>query len=163
MNKALIKYLFFVVGFVFVALYAANAQAAKVKLKAKPPKYITQWGRLKADTVTVYKEEATQLVTLPLKIWDEKNQAKQISSYSILFKHNTVTELEDGDGQPTGKTAPTTTTKIQTFKATPLPALWITILQDEIRKGDEIYIFDIMVKQDNNKVVFAPPMLIKIN
>lgn len=156
------KQLFLFICSISLLCSTAQAQASRVKLKVKPPKFTTQWGRLTADTSTVFKEEATQLVAIPFKVLDDKNKPVEIASYSVLFKHNTVTEIDDENGNSTGKTKPTISTKIQTFKTTPLPQLWITILQEEMRKGDEVYIFDILVKRADNKVVFAPPMLLKI-
>ncbi len=62
--------------------------------KFKPPVVKTFLGRNEKEaTVTV--DEANQLVTLPLRITDDKNNVYTISSYQFMYKKKSVIENEE--------------------------------------------------------------------
>jgi hypothetical protein len=125
--------------------------------KFTPPKLTSMLG-IRSDSATVVLEEAVQLVKLPLKVTDDKKNIYTISSYQAMYKKRGVTESED----MSGKTAPTFTTVIDNFKTTPLSPIWIKTLIEQLKIGDELYFFDIVVKDAQGRLMFAPELKIKV-
>jgi hypothetical protein len=126
--------------------------------KFTPPKLTSMLGIRSGDSVTVALEEALQLVKLPLRVIDDKKNVYTISSYQAMYKRRGVTESED----MSGTTAPTITTVIDNFKTTPLSPIWIKTLSEQLRIGEELYFFDIVVKDAQGRLMFAPELRIKV-
>jgi hypothetical protein len=124
--------------------------------KFKPPKLICTLGS-NADSATVFLEEALQLVNLPLKITDDKKNPYTISSYQVMYKRKAVTENEE-----TGKVTPVMSNVANRFNETPLPALWKNILTEQMKPGEELYFFDIVAKDAQGRLMFAPDLRVKI-
>ena len=124
--------------------------------KFTPPKLTSVLG-IRSDSAVVYLEEALQLVKLPLKITDDKKNVYTISSYQFMYKRRAVTEDE-----ATGKVRPVMSNVMDLFRATPLPALWINILTTQMRPGEELYFFDIVAKDAQGRLMFAPTLRIRI-
>ncbi len=124
--------------------------------KFTPPKLTTRLG-IRTDTASVYIEEAVQLVKLPLKITDDKNSIYTISSYQFMYKRMAVTEDE-----ASGKVTAITSNVSDLFRETPLPVLWTKILIEQMRAGEELYFFDIVAKDAQGRLMFAPVLKIKI-
>lgn len=146
-----------------VVLLCNNLQAQDTKpapsktfQKFTPPKLTTALG-IRTDSAVVAREEAVQLATLPLKITDAKKNVYTISSYQVMYKRRAVTEDEE-----TGKVTPVISNVSQLFKETPLPALWKNILTEQMRQGEELYFFDIIVKDAQGRLMYAPTYRIKI-
>lgn len=133
----------------------ATAKPSTVQ-KFKPPKLYCSLG-IHNDSATVYVEEAVQLVTLPLKIIDDKKNIYAISSYQLMYKRKAVTEDE-----VTGKVTPVTSNVAELFRATPITPLWKNILIEQMKPGDELYFFDIIAKDAQGRYMFAPELKIKI-
>jgi hypothetical protein len=118
--------------------------------KFKPPVVKTFLGRNEKEaTVTV--DEANQLVNLPLKITDDKNNVYPISSYQFLYKKRSVIENEE-----TGKRETVFTNSADLFRATPLPKVWRENISGGLQKGEELFFFDIIVSDKLNRKFFAP-------
>ncbi len=124
--------------------------------KFKPPSVKTYLGK-NADTTQVLLDEATQLVGLPLKVTDAKNNDYTISSYQFLYKKKSVVENEQ-----TGKKEIAFTTVSDLFKVTPLPDLWKSTIAGSLQKDEELYFFDVIVQDKLNRRFFAPELKIKI-
>ena len=146
----------------FVIHHALLAQTVKpgtvTKVaKFKPPAVQTFLGRnINGATVTI--EEANQLINLPLKITDDKNNVYTIASYQFVYKRKSVIEDEQ-----TGKKEVVFTTVADLFKTTPSPEVWRASIGGRVQKGEELYYFDIIVKDKLNRKFFAPELKIKIN
>ncbi len=147
----------------FTFAFGVYAQSAKkpVKngtitpvIKFKPPVVKTFLGRNeKVATVTV--DEANQLVKLPLKITDAKNNVYTISSYQFLYRKKSV--IENGE---TGRKETAFSITADLFKSTPLPKVWRENISGGIQKGEELYFFDIIVNDKQNRKFFAPDIKI---
>ena len=124
--------------------------------KYTPPKLTSMLG-IRSDSVTVVLEEALQLVKLPLKVTDDKKNVYTIASYQAVYKRRGVTEDE-----ASGKVTPTVNPVIDNFKTTPLSSIWIKILSEQLRAGEELYFFDIVVKDAQGRLMFAPDLRIKV-
>jgi len=125
--------------------------------KFKPPVVQTFLGRnINGATVTV--DEANQLINLPLKITDDKNNVYTIASYQFMYKRKSVIENEE-----TGRKEIVFTTVADLFNATPLPEVWKANIVGRLQKDEELYYFDIIVQDKLNRKFFAPELKIKIN
>lgn len=133
---------------------AATSSVITPVAKFKPPVVKTFLGRNSGEaTVTV--DEANQLVNLPLKITDEKNNVYSISSYQFLYNKKSVIENEE-----TGKKEIAFTKTADIFKVTPLPKVWQDNISGGLQKGEELYFFDVVVNDKQNRKFFAPNLKI---
>jgi hypothetical protein len=107
--------------------------------------------------ITLSAAEAGQLITLPLKITDDKNVDYVISSYQFVYKRIGVTEDE-----VTGKTTEQSDIAADRFTTTPLPPVWQKNIIDGLHKGEELYFFDIIVFDKQGRRFFAPEIKITI-
>lgn len=150
---------FFLLITIIVAVNASAQSAKKIikkpetitaVVKFKPPVVKTFLGKNNGEaTVTI--DEANQLVNLPLKITDEKNNVYTISSYQFLYKKKSVIENEE-----TGKKEITFTQTANLFKATPLPKVWRDNISGILQKDEQLFFFDVIVNDKQNRKFFAP-------
>ena len=124
--------------------------------KFTPPKLTSILG-IRSDTATVLKEEAVQLVKLPLKVTDDKKAVYTVTSYRFMYRKRVVTEDEES-----GKVTPVVSTVGDRFTVTPLPALWSNIIAEDIKPGEELLFFDIIVKDAQGRIMYAPTLTIKV-
>jgi hypothetical protein len=131
----------------------ATKPAATTVQKFKPPKLKIALGNRSDSVVKVSVDEAVQLVTLPLTITDDKKSVYTISSYQCMYKRKGVTEDEQS-----GKVSPTTSVVADLFKTTPLPDIWKKIIAEQVKAGEEILFFDVVVKDTQGRLMFAPTL-----
>jgi hypothetical protein len=124
--------------------------------KFKPPKVKTAWGRC-VDSIGITKEEAAQLLSIPLRVTDAQNKAYSITSYQVAYTRVTVTEDE-----ATGKVLPSTEMVSDRFTATPLPQLWQDNIKTRLKKGEKFYFFDVIVRDVQGRLFFAPDLKVHI-
>jgi hypothetical protein len=147
-------FIFLCISLSFMAV--AQKQVITKVAKFRPPVVHTFLG-INTNGATVTKEEAEQLIALPLKITDSKKNAYAIDSYQFLYKRKSVVQDEE-----TGKKQSTFTMVADKFKATPLPKVWIDNLNGGFQKDEEIYFFDIVVKDNTGRIFSAPDLKITI-
>ncbi len=152
----LFKNTFFALCFLMVAQIAIAQKPKPKPVKAtvqkfKPPKLTTTFGAHSDSVITLSVDEALQVVSLPLTITDAKKNAYTISSYQCMYKRIAVTEDETS-----GKVTPVSSIVADVFKATPLPEIWKRIITEQLKAGEEIYFFDIVVKDAQKRLMFAP-------
>lgn len=123
--------------------------------KFKPPKLISSLGT-RSDSATISVGEALQIILLPLVITDDKKNPYTISSYQLMYKRRAVTEDEK-----TGKVTPTTSSVANLFRQTPLPELWKKNITEQLKPGEELFFFDIIAKDAQGMLMFAPDLKIK--
>ena len=155
-------------GLLLLALFMLVAASAQTKkpvnsvnkvtitpvTKFKPPVVKTFLGRNEKEA-TVTLDEANQLVNLPLKIVDEKNNTYTISSFQFLYRKRSVVEDEE-----TGKRQTVFTNTAGLFKATPLPKVWQDNISGGLQKDEQLYFFDIIVNDKQGRKFFAPDVKI---
>lgn len=154
------------IKFAFVILIAAaglqataqKKSAAKVKAvtKFKAPKLQTFLGSYK-DSAGVSVTEASNLIATPLKIMDAKKNEYNISSYQFVYKKRGVTEDEK-----TEKISPVITISADRFKVSPLPAVWVNTIQQQLKAGEEFFFFDVIAKDTQGRVMYAPNLKLTI-
>ncbi len=137
---------------------AARVQPGKITkvLKFKPPVLHTFLGK-NVQTALVPLDEANQLVNLPLKVTDNNKNIYSISSYQFMYKKKSVIKNEQ-----TGKKEVVFTTVADLFKTTPLPDIWRKNIASTLQKQEELYFFDIIVKDKLDRKMFAPDVKIII-
>ncbi len=140
--------------------FAGNAQVKDTKAttttikKFKPPKLYSYLGILK-DSVAAPADQARAVITQPLRITDDKNNTYTVTSYQFGYRRRGVAEDDDG------KVTPSMSFSSQQFyNDKPLPAIWIKTIQEELKAGEELYFFDIMVKDSQGRYMFAPELKI---
>jgi hypothetical protein len=143
-------------AFVLLSSQQLLAQTKPAPVKFKPPKLFTQMGGFR-DSVTLSVQEAENIINQPLKIFDDKKGLYTISSYQFLYRRKVVTEDE-----ATGKPIPTSSMVAGTFKVTPMPDIWVNSVKEQVRPGEELYFFDIIAKDAQGRVMYAPDFKIKV-
>lgn len=146
--------IFFLACSVFLTsgVFAQKSSPLKIQYykKFKVPKLITSLGNFK-DTMFVSPQVADSLLGISFKISDAKNTPYSISSYSFLYRKIVATEDEQ-----TGKVSNTTSVKSSLFKASPLPQLWQNVIRENLRTGEELLFFDVIAKDAQGRVMYAP-------
>jgi hypothetical protein len=163
--QALKSLLFFFTFFLSITIIFAQQKPTVIKkgerkiavAKFKPPKLKSFLGDFSDTLLQVSVDVAEKLVTLPIKITDTKNGKYTISSYYCMYTKKVVTEDEQ-----TGKAIPTTSMTADLFRASPLPNIWQKNIIDELKVGEEIYFFDVVVTDQLGRVLFAPNIKIRV-
>jgi len=125
--------------------------------KWKPPVTKTTLGKYSGNTSVITAAEGRELIKQPLTITDDKNYIYKLSSYQFAYKRCGITEDEE-----TGKTSPQTDIVAQRFSETPLSALWVTNIGDQLHSGEEFIFFDVIVLDKQGRLFFAPEFKITI-
>jgi hypothetical protein len=156
------KYIgFIVIAFIMIG-NIAFAQKPNTKTNiAKIKVYETVWGGLKGNNITITPEIARDVIQKNIVVVDEKRTPMPIVRFSLLYRKFGMAEEETEDG-PTGKPIPTYTTSIGDFTNNKLTPSWITNTTDQLKKGDELVLFDIVIKDANGRNAFAPQLKILI-
>lgn len=137
-------------------IYAQQKPVVTKVAKFKPPVVKTYLG-VNQNGASVTQDEAVQLITLPLKITDDKNNLYPIDSYQFLYRKKSFVQDEE-----TGKALPSFTIQSSLFTATPLPKIWVDNLKNSLQKDEQLYFFDIVVKDKEGRKFFAPELKITI-
>ena len=145
--------LFFVLIGTLTSTHAQKTPAKKIKL----PKLTTSLANVSDSLVTINVELARSIIGNPLKVMDDKMKQYKILYYDFLYKRKAVKEDE-----ATGKISATTTIAEDHFTTSPLPALWTNIIKDQLKSGEELYFFDIIVQNDKGAAMYAPNLKILI-
>ena len=139
--------------------YSVHVMAQKPRIikptlvaKFKAPKLTTSLGSFK-DTMYIAPQMADSVIQLSLKIIDAKNVVYTIASYQFLYKKIVTTEDEN-----TGKTSKTTSIKSSLFKTTPLPAIWLNAVTEDLKPGEEFLFFAVTVKDPQGRLMYAPDL-----
>ncbi|UAY50804.1 hypothetical protein [Ferruginibacter albus] len=128
---------------------------SKSTAKYKPPVVSTTLGNITGDGVSVSVESCKQLIASSLSITDSKKTSYELVSYQFSYKRIGIKE-DEANGQP----SVAKDMVADRFKTTPLPPIWIKTIQDELHSGEELYFFDIVVKDKENHLFFAPELRI---
>jgi hypothetical protein len=142
-----------------VAVHAQNKGAKKPPVAApkyKRPPLKTMLGNYK-DSAGIPSGEIEALIALPLRVVDDKKNNYTISSYQLLYRKKAVTEDEE-----TGKVSPTFSILANRFQTTPLPESWINTVREDLKPGEELHFFDVIVMNPQGRLMFAPDLKITV-
>jgi len=155
--KIIFKYFCFFLLVSFAATSFAQDSTIITKVsKFKPPAVKTYLG-INQNGAQVTVDEGNQLVGLPLKVVDDKNNIYPIDSYQFLYRQKSYI-LDD----ETGKRETTFTLAADRFDTTPLPKMWVDNIAGRLQPEDQLYFFDIVVKDKEGRRFFAPELKITI-
>ena len=129
----------------------------KPVIKFKPPVVHVYLGNLTGKTAITGAAEGKNLITLPLKIVDDKSVSYQLVSYQFAYTRLGVTEDEE-----TGKTSPAKDMVSDHFNSSPLPTIWQSNITETLHAGESLYFFDIIVMDKLGRRFFAPELKITI-
>ena len=121
-------------------------------VKFKVPKLTTMLGNFK-ETAYLVPQNADSIIGLSLKITDAKNIVYTVSSYQFLYKKIVTTEDEN-----TGKTSKTSSIKSSLFKTSPLPVMWLNAVRENLKSGEELFFFAVVVKDPQGRIMYAPDL-----
>ena len=156
--KIIMKY--FLCIFLFAATakisFAQQKEAITKVQKFKPPVVKTYLG-INQNGAQVTADEGSQLVGLPLKIVDAKNNQYPVESYQFLHRQKSFIKNDE-----TGKIETVFTIVSDRFNATPLPKTWSDNIKGRLQKDEQLYFFDIVVKDKEGRKFFAPEIKITI-
>lgn len=156
--KIILKYFccfFLLVSFAATSFGQDSTIITKIP-KFKPPVVKTYLG-INQDGAQVTVDEGNQLVGLPLKVVDDKNNIYPIDSYQFLYRQKSYI-LDD----ETGKKETTFTLAADRFDTTPLPKMWVDNIAGRLQPEEQLYFFDIVVKDKEGRRFFAPELKITI-
>lgn len=151
------KSLLFIFLFSNICLLTFAQDSAITKVPKFKPPVVKSYLGINTNGATVTTQEAQQLITLPLKITDAKKNIYAVESYHFLYKKKGVIQDEK-----TGKKSTIFTIVSNLFKTTPLPKTWADNIKDGFQKDEELYFFDIVVKDTKNRKFFAPDLKITL-
>jgi len=155
--KIMIKYLLSILLLSSINIsFAQNKQIITKEPKFKPPVVKTYLG-VNQNGAQVTVDEGVQLVSLPLKIIDAKNNQYTIDSYQFLYRQKSF--IRDDE---TGKKEEVFTISADRFNSTPLPKVWVDNIRRRLQKDEQLYFFDIVVKDKQGRSFFAPELKITI-
>ncbi len=143
--------------FICATLTSVAQKPSVTKIAKFKPPVVQSFLGVNTNGAMVTKEEASQLIALPLKITDAKKNTYAIDSYQFLYKRKGVIQDEE-----TGKKENTFTTVADIFKVTPLPQIWIDNIKGGFQKDEVLYFFDIVAKDAAGRIFFAPELKITI-
>ena len=138
------------------AAFSQGKTVINKESKFKPPVVKTFLG-INQNGANVTAAEGEQLVSLPLKVVDAKNNQYTIYSYQFLYKEKSYI-LDD----ETGKRETVFTIASDRFNTSPLPKVWIDNIKNKLQADEELYFFDIVVKDKEGRIFFAPQLKIII-
>jgi hypothetical protein len=133
-----------------------NSGKPVTTVKNKLPKLKTSIGG-KSDSVTVAVDEAISIISMPLTITDDKKITYTVTSYQCLYKRKAVTEDE-----VSGKVSPTSSVVAGSFRTTPLTEIWKKTITEQLKAGEEILFYDVVVKDAQGKLMFAPNLKLMV-
>lgn len=153
-----LKYLL-LIFFLFVTnqiLFAQQKEVITKVQKFKPPVVKTLLG-VHQNGAQVTADEANQLIQLPLKVVDAKNNLYPVNSYRFLYRQKTIIVNDE-----TGKKEVSFTIVADRFQTTPLPKLWIDNIKGHLQKDEQLYFFDVLVRDKEGREFFAPELKLTI-
>ena len=131
-----------------------NKESVKT-IKIKPPHLITSMGVLKDSINTTPLDQVKALLGAPLKVTDDKNNILTVTYYQFYYKSIAIVQDEK-----TGKYKQTYSIAADYFTSSPLPEKWTKIIRDELVSGEELFFFDIVAKDKDGHIFYAPNLKI---
>ncbi len=151
------KGLKFLLAFILLSItITINAQKPTKPAVIKQIKFKTTIGGYKNND-TIYKVFADSVIGMPLVIRDDKNKTYEISSYEFLYRKFVTSEDESS-----GKPYRTSQVRSQLFKATPLKQSWLNFVREDLKPGEELHFFAVIVKDGKGNVMYAPDLKLTI-
>ncbi|MES2432014.1 MAG: hypothetical protein V4556_13855 [Bacteroidota bacterium] len=134
-----------------------KAKVKDDKVKFNPSTIKTYLGKFTGKINVATVEEAKQVLALPLRLTDNKNNSYKISSYQFAYKK--WGSVED---EITKEVRQQSTLSADRFTTTPLPEIWLTNINEGLHPGEELFFYDIIAFDKEGRRFFAPELKIVI-
>ncbi|MCO6497119.1 MAG: hypothetical protein J5I50_05600 [Chitinophagaceae bacterium] len=138
------------------SLSIAGIQAQDVKTEKvapfKPPVVKTTLNQ-HADGDSLSAGEAAKTIIQSLEVKDAKGISYPVISYGFLYKKKSYI-----DNAETGKLEKTFTVVSDRFEGGTLPEIWIENIKDAVKPEEELYFFDILVKDSKGRKFNSPDL-----
>lgn len=152
MQKIIRPFLLFIL---ILSTVHSSAQITKVK-PFKAPVLHTSMGIYKDSGYVPY-QAMRNLASAPLIVTDSANKKYQITSFQVMYRRLGVTENEK-----TRKVMPAYTFANARFSQNTLSELWQKTIREECKPTESIRFFDIIVKDESGRLMFANELLLKL-
>jgi len=154
----ILKYFgFFILFSAFASISYAQNDTTIIKVpKFKPPVVKTFLGDIQ-NGAQVTADQGKHLIGLPLDIKDDKNNSYAIDSYQFLYKQKSYTLNDE-----TGKRDVNFSITSARFDSASLPKVWVDNIRRQLQPDEQLYFFDIVVKDKEGRKFFAPELKITI-
>lgn len=139
------------VSFAFLYTNAQKDVITKVP-HFKPPVVKVILGDIGKDSLISVESAAANLPMI-LKVTDPKGTVYPIESYQFVYTKKGAMQDEQS-----GKVVPTSTIQASRFFTSPIPKVWSDNISNNLHRGEELYFFDIVVKDKQGRKFFAPPL-----
>lgn len=123
----------------------------------KPPIVTTNLGG-KSNGDSVKPAEGTRLITSPLKVTDKAGIGYEVINYRFAYKKKGYREDPE-----TGKITTVYTMSAARFDHSPLPKSWTDNIKLSLQKDEELSFFEILVKDKQGRIFYAPDVHLYIN
>lgn len=149
------RFLFAVLVTVLACLGSASAQVTRTK-PFRPPVLHTSLHTYR-DSGQVPYADMKRLAGMPLVVTDSANKKYRITSFQVMYRRLGVTEVEK-----TGKIMPSYTFSSARFSGNQLSDLWQKIIREECKPTEHIRFFDVIVKDESGRIMFANDLFLKL-
>lgn len=148
--------LFFCFAFVTAFSQTKNSKPAPATAVQRLPKLGVTIGGLKSGEIT--QDVLSRIVDSALVAYDEKGNTYSIVRFRVLYKFKS--SFEDPES---GERKTTDDMRVNDFTNTNvMPDLWKESLKENIHKGDEMIVDNIIVRLKNGAKLMAPLLTFKI-
>lgn len=110
-----------------------------------------------SDSASIPYQDIRNFIDMPLVVMDSARKKYLVSSFQVIYRRLGVTENEK-----TKKVMPAYTFSSERFSGNQLSALWQRIIREESKPTESIRFFDVIVKDENNRLMFAGDLLLKL-
>jgi hypothetical protein len=145
-----------VLSLLFCSFTTSAFTQTKPKPGLKPPVLFSYWGNIKGGNMPL--EKVLELVDSSVWVISDKKERMAISRFFLLYK-----SLDNFEDEKTGKlTQRFNTNGVNIRNDHSLPENWRKMLYENIKRGDEILITEIYVRDKKGDFFLAPDIIIAI-
>jgi hypothetical protein len=147
----------FIIAALFVTAHAELASAQqKPNPVLKPPVLYSYWGNTKSGSISL--DMALQLIDSAIWVISDKKEKMRISRFFLLYK-----SLDKYEDEKTGAIKQRFNTNgVQVRNDNTLTEKWRKSIYENLKKGDEILITDLYVRDNKGEYYMAPDILLTI-
>lgn len=134
-----------------------GGKPATKKAKFNPSTVKSYLGKFSGKNAIATVSEAKQVLALPLRLTDAKNNSYKISSYQFAY-----TKWGSVEDEVTKEVTQKSTLSADRFTTTPLPEIWQENVTEALHAGEELFFYDIIAFDPEGRRFFAPEIKIVI-
>lgn len=149
-------YSLLLLSFIFCAFSITGYTQTKPKPTLKKPVLFSYWGNTKGGNLPL--DKVLELVDSSIWVMSDKKEKMDISRFFLLYK-----SLDNFEDEKTGKiTQRFNTNGVEIRNNHSLPENWRKMLYENMKRGDEILITELYVRNKKGDFFLAPDIIIAI-